>query len=210
MTDCKEVFNILYNLYPDAECELNHSNPFELLVATVLSAQTTDKKVNQVTEKLFAKYKTPYDFANLDIEVLQDSIHEIGLYKNKAKNLIKLSQALLDNFKGEVPRNHEDLMSLAGVGRKTANVVLSNAFGVPALAVDTHVFRVSNKIGLVNCTNVEDTEKQLTKIIPKEQWIKAHHTLIFHGRRMCKAIKPLCEECPVAPLCKFYIGKSLT
>lgn len=202
-----EILEELYKLYPDAECELNYSTPFELLIATVLSAQTTDKKVNQVTERMFQKYKTPYDFANLQQEELEKEIKEIGLYKNKAKNIISLSRALIENFNGEVPRTHEELMTLAGVGRKTANVVLSNAYGIPALAVDTHVFRVSNRIGLAKANNVEETETQLMKLVPKEQWIKAHHTIIFHGRRMCKAIKPQCEQCSIQGLCKHYNNK---
>jgi len=200
----EEIFNKLYELYPDAQCELNHTNPFELLIATVLSAQTTDKKVNEVTAKLFNKYKSPDDFAKLPQEELEKEIKEIGLYKNKSKNIISLSKALVENFNGEVPRTHEELMSLAGVGRKTANVVLSNAYGVPAFAVDTHVFRVSNRIGVAKSKNVEETEKQLTDLVPKDQWIKAHHTLIFHGRRMCKAIKPQCGECTIKEVCKYY------
>lgn len=201
----REILDALYEIHPDAHCELEHENPFQLLVATVLSAQTTDKKVNQVTRKLFSKYKSPHDFANLDYPDLEKEIKEIGLYRNKAKNIINLSRALIVDFNGEVPRTHEELMSLPGVGRKTANVVLSNAYGVPALAVDTHVFRVSNRIGLATASTVEETERQLTKAIPKEEWIKAHHTLIFHGRRICKAQNPNCSQCAIASKCKEYM-----
>ncbi|MDP4090107.1 MAG: endonuclease III, partial [Bacillota bacterium] len=157
----REILDKLYNLYPDAHCELNHSTPFELLISTVLSAQTTDKKVNQVTEKLFKKYNTPNDFAKLSNEELENEIREIGLYKSKAKHIISLSKSLIEHFKGEVPNTHEELMSLDGVGRKTANVVLSNAYDIPALAVDTHVFRLANRIGLASAKDVEETEKQL-------------------------------------------------
>ncbi|HCW05730.1 MAG TPA: endonuclease III [Clostridium sp.] len=204
----REILDILYEIHPDAHCELEHENPFQLLVATVLSAQTTDKKVNEVTRKLFKIYKSPQDFATLDYGELEQEIKEIGLYRNKAKNIINLSRLLLENFNGEVPRSHEDLMTLPGVGRKTANVVLSNAYGIPALAVDTHVFRVSNRLGLATASKVEETEKQLTKAIPKDEWIIAHHTLIFHGRRICKAQRPNCGECALASKCKDYMERN--
>lgn len=200
----REILDILYEMYPDAHCELEHETPFQLLIATVLSAQTTDKKVNQVTRKLFSKYKNPQDFATLDYGDLEKEIKEIGLFRNKAKNIVNLSRDLIAKFNGEVPRTHEELMSLPGVGRKTANVVLSNAYGIPALAVDTHVFRVSNRIGLATASNVEETEKQLTKEIPKDEWIKAHHSLIFHGRRICKAQNPNCAQCALASRCREY------
>lgn len=199
-----EILDALEKTYPDAHCELVHENPFQLLIATVLSAQTTDKKVNQVTEKLFDQYKTPQDFAQLNQEELEKSIREIGLYKNKAKNIIALCRMLIEEYDSEVPKTMEDLTRLPGVGRKTANVVLSNAFGVPAIAVDTHVFRVSNKIGLAKSENVEDTEEQLMKGIPKDRWSKAHHLLIFHGRRTCSARNPKCEECTVNSHCVAY------
>lgn len=202
--DTNEILDILEIRYPDAECELVHRNPFELLIATVLSAQTTDKKVNQVTERLFVKYKTPQNFANLKQEELEKEIREIGLYKNKAKNIIALCKMLIDEYDGQVPKSKEELVKLPGVGRKTANVVVSNAFGVPAIAVDTHVFRVSNRIGLANSEDVTKTEEQLMEVIPKERWSKAHHLLIFHGRRTCIARKPKCEECPVASYCNYY------
>lgn len=199
----KEILDILEKTYPDAECELVHRNPFELLIATVLSAQTTDKKVNQVTKVLFDKYKTPKDFANLKQEELETEIKEIGLYRNKAKNIIALCKMLISDYNGEVPKTKEELVKLPGVGRKTANVVVSNAFGVPAIAVDTHVFRVSNRIGLAESEDVTETEEQLMKGIPQDRWTKAHHLLIFHGRRTCAARKPKCEECTIAQHCKY-------
>lgn len=202
-----EIMNRLYECYPDARCELNYETPFELLIATVLSAQTTDKKVNVVTSRMFEKYKTPYDFANVSQEELEKEIKEIGLYKNKAKNIIALSKKLIEDYNGEVPKEKEELIKLAGVGRKTANVVVSNAFNEPAIAVDTHVFRVSNRIGIADSPNVENTEEQLMKAIPKENWTKAHHTIIFHGRRTCKAIKPNCPECVVKESCKYLKGQ---
>ncbi|QGU96055.1 endonuclease III [Clostridium bovifaecis] len=205
--DVDEILNVLENTYPDAQCELIYENPFQLLIATVLSAQTTDKKVNQVTEKLFKKYNTPQAFAALEQQKLEEEIREIGLYKNKAKNIIALCRMLIDEYNGEVPKTMEELIKLPGVGRKTANVVLSNAFGVPAIAVDTHVFRVSNRIGIAESKDVEGTEEQLMKSIPKKRWSKAHHLLIFHGRRTCAARKPKCESCPLAPRCKYLNGE---
>ncbi|MCM8711114.1 endonuclease III [Clostridium sp. SYSU_GA19001] len=199
-----EILDILEKRYPEAECELIHKNSFELLISTVLSAQTTDKKVNQVTERLYAKYKTPQDFAVLNQEELEKEIKEIGLYKNKAKNIIALCKMLISEYNSEVPATKEELIKLPGVGRKTANVVVSNAFGVPAIAVDTHVFRVANRIGLANSEDVTRTEEQLMEVIPVKRWSKAHHLLIFHGRRTCTARKPKCEECPVAAYCNYY------
>lgn len=200
----QNVLNNLYRDYPDAHCELNHRDPFELLVATILSAQTTDKKVNEVTARLFKRCNTPYDFVKLTQEELQDEIREIGLYKNKAKNILLMCQSLIDNYNGEVPKSKEELMKLAGVGVKTANVVVSNAFNIPAMAVDTHVFRVSNRIGIADAKTPEETEKQLMHNIPQDQWIKAHHTFIFHGRRTCIARKPKCDICSVRSLCRYY------
>lgn len=204
LKDIKDTMQKLYELHPNAHCELNHKTPFELLIATVLSAQTTDKKVNQVTEKLFEEYNTPEAILKLSQEELEVKIKEIGLYKSKAKNILGLCRSLIDNFHGEVPGTIEELMTLPGVGKKTANVVVSNAFNVPAFAVDTHVFRVSNRIGLANGKDVVEVENQLMKRIPKEEWIQAHHTLIFHGRRVCDARKPKCSECPINTVCKYY------
>lgn len=200
----KNVLNILDATYPDAACELNHTNPFELLIATVLSAQSTDKRVNIVTEELFKEYKTPKDFLKLTEEQLGEKIRTIGFYRTKSKNILKLCEILVNEYDSSVPSNIDELMTLPGVGRKTANVVVSNAFGQNAIAVDTHVFRVSNRIGLANSDNVKDTEEDLMKNIEEKQWTKAHHLLIFHGRRICKARKPLCHECPLIDYCLYY------
>lgn len=192
-----EALNILFDYFPDAKAELNFSNEFELLVAVMLSAQTTDERVNIVTKDLFEKYKSPEDFANASIEDLEEDIKTIGLYRTKAKNLKNLSKMIVEDFDGKVPNNREDLEKLPGVGRKTANVVLSVAFGIPAIAVDTHVHRTANRIGLVSTDNVLDTEKELMKLIPKEMWNKAHHVLIFYGRRISRAINPDIENDPI-------------
>lgn len=200
----KKILDTLKELYPDAGCELNYKTPFQLLVATIMSAQTTDAKVNEITETLFKDYPDLDAFLTISNEELENRIHQIGLYRNKSKNIIMMCHQLKENFNGEVPRTMEGIMSLAGAGRKTANVVLSNAFGVPAIAVDTHVFRVSNRLGLANSDNVLEVEKQLQKEIPKKEWTLAHHLLIFHGRRICIARKPKCEICPLTGECKYY------
>lgn len=200
----KRVLEILKQEYPDARCELNHESAFQLLVATILSAQTTDKKVNEVTETLFRDYPTVDDFLKLSQDELEGRIKQIGLYRTKAKNIMIMCRQLKEKFNGEVPNTMEGITSLAGAGRKTANVVLSNAFGVPAIAVDTHVFRVSNRIGIVDAKNVDDTEKQLQKELPKKEWSLTHHLLIFHGRRCCIARNPKCSMCPIQKDCKYY------
>ncbi len=202
--EIKEVINILLKLYPTAKTELNYSNPFELLIATILSAQTTDVQVNKITEKLFKEYKTPEDFLKLSEEELAEKIRSSGFYRNKSKNILATCRILVEKYQGQVPTSREELMELPGVGRKTANVVISNAFGKPAIAVDTHVFRVSNRIGLANSDNVMNTEKELMNNIDKDMWSKAHHLLIFHGRRICKARRPLCEKCPLTDYCLYY------
>ncbi|GAA0856135.1 MULTISPECIES: endonuclease III [Clostridium] len=199
----KEILDILKETYPDAKCELNYETPFQLLVATILSAQTTDKKVNEVTKDLFKEYPDVDSFLKLTNEELEERIKQIGLYRNKAKNLVLMCRQLKENFNGEVPKTMEEIMSLAGAGRKTANVVLSNAFGVPSIAVDTHVFRVSNRLDLAHSENVLEVEKQLMKEIPKKEWSLTHHLLIFHGRRCCTAKKPKCSECPLNHICKW-------
>ncbi|WP_027631609.1 endonuclease III [Clostridium hydrogeniformans] len=200
----EKVIELLKKEYPDAHCELNHESPFQLLVATILSAQTTDVKVNQVTETLFKDYGTVDEFLTLSQEELETRIKTIGLYRNKAKNILLMCRQLKENFNGEVPNTMEGITSLAGAGRKTANVVLSNAFGVPAIAVDTHVFRVSNRIGIAKGKDVLIVEKQLQRNIPMDQWSDAHHLIIFHGRRCCTARKPHCEDCVIAPYCDYY------
>lgn len=192
-----EALRILYEYFPDAGPELNYSNEFELLCAVMLSAQTTDIRVNIVTKDLFKRFKTPYDYLDADIMEIEKLIKSIGLYKNKAKNLKKISEILVDKFDGKVPNTREELESLPGVGRKTANVVLSVAFGIPAIAVDTHVHRTANRIGLVKSKNVWETEQQLMELIPEEDWFKAHHVLILYGRRISKAKNPDCENDPI-------------
>ncbi|NLY44272.1 MAG: endonuclease III [Clostridiaceae bacterium] len=199
-----EIMDILDKTHPDAHCELNHESPFQLLVATILSAQATDRSVNRVTERLFKKYRTPEDYLQMGQEELEQHIKEIGLYRNKAKNIIAMCHMLVNQYGGQVPGTREELMRLPGVGRKTANVVLSNAFGVPAIAVDTHVFRVSNRIGLVQADDVLKTEQQLQKLLPERCWSKTHHLLIFHGRRICMARKPKCNLCPLTGYCRYY------
>lgn len=203
-----EILRLLENKYKDMGCALHHRTPFELLIATMLSAQTTDVTVNKATDKLFRIYNTPEDFARLSAEELEPYIKTCGFYKTKALNIINASRKILTDFNGKVPDTLEELLTLPGVGRKTANVVISNAFGKDAIAVDTHVFRVSNRIGLAHADNVEETEKQLMKNIPRNKWSKAHHWLIWHGRRICAARKPKCDECPLSHLCSYYNGKT--
>ena len=198
----KRTLELLKEEYPDAQCELKYETPFQLLVATILSAQTTDKKVNQVTETLFRDYPDLDAFLTISQEELEERIRTIGLYRSKAKNLLMMCNQLKENFNGEVPKTMEGITSLAGAGRKTANVVLSNAFGVPSIAVDTHVFRVANRIGLASSEDVYEVEMQLQKELPKKEWSNAHHLIIFHGRRCCSARNPRCHECAIKDLCK--------
>ncbi|WP_455795307.1 endonuclease III [Clostridium butyricum] len=200
----KKIVEILKETYPDAKCELNYETPLQLLVATVLSAQTTDKKVNEVTKELFKDYPDLDTFLEITNDELEERIKQIGLYRNKSKNLILMFRQIKEKFNGEVPTTMEGITSLAGAGRKTANVVLSNAFGVPSIAVDTHVFRVSNRLGLAESDKVLEVEKQLQKELPKKEWTLMHHLLIFHGRRCCTARNPKCEECPLSHICKYY------
>ena len=198
------VLGLLEELYPDAKAELNFSNSFELLIATILSAQCTDARVNKVTQELFMELKKPQDFIELGENELINRIKTCGLGNSKGKNIIGTSKLLVEKYNGKVPGSMEELLKLPGVGRKTANVVLSNAFGVPAIAVDTHVFRVSNRIGLACSSTVEKTELDLMDNIPRKRWTKAHHLLIFHGRRICKARNPQCEICPINIYCRYY------
>lgn len=183
---------------------LNFTTPFELLIATMLSAQSTDIRVNKVTSVMFKEMNTAEEFAKADIKTIENYIRTVGIYKNKAKNISETSKILASDYNGEVPADIKELMKLPGVGRKTANVVASNAFNIPAIAVDTHVFRVSNRLGLAQAKNVEKTEKQLMENIPKERWRKTHHQLITHGRAFCKARGPLCEKCDLNVVCEFY------
>lgn len=199
----KEIIELLKCIYWDAKAELDFTTPFELLVATMLSAQATDVQVNKVTKGLFLVAGTPYNMVTMNIDEMEKSIKSIGLYKNKAKNLLAMSRILIEEYDGKVPETVEELIKLPGVGRKTANVVVSNAFGVPAIAVDTHVFRVSNRLGLAEAKDVAQTEKQLMQVIDKDDWSKLHHCLIFHGRRVCKARNPMCETCAFTDYCKY-------
>lgn len=190
-------------MFPDAHCELNHSNPFELVIAVALSAQCTDALVNKVTKNLFQKYKTPEDYLAVSLEELQNDIRSIGLFRNKAKNIQKLCQILIDEYDGIVPNDRDELTKLPGVGRKTANVVVSVAYGVPAIAVDTHVERVSKRLAFCRWKDsVLEVEKTLMRKIPREEWSVTHHRLIFFGRYHCKAQNPQCEICPLLDLCR--------
>ena len=190
-------------MFPDAHCELNHSNPFELVIAVALSAQCTDVLVNKVTAKLFQKYKTPEDYLQVSLEELQNDIRSIGLFRNKAKNIQKLCRLLLAEYGGEVPADRDEMTKLPGVGRKTANVVVSVAYGIPAIAVDTHVERVSKRLGICRWKDsVLQVEETLMRKIPKEDWSKAHHTMIFFGRYHCKSQNPKCQVCPLNDICR--------
>ncbi len=200
----ERILNVLNDMFPDAKAELDFNNHFELLIAVVLSAQTTDISVNKVTPGLFKKYPNPKALSQAKQADVEKFIKAIGLYRNKSKNIIELSKVLDEKYQGEVPSERKALESLPGVGRKTANVVLSNAFGIPALAVDTHVARVSIRLGLAKKNDsVLDIEKKLNRKIPKERWTKMHHQLIFFGRYHCMARSPKCSTCPLFEICKF-------
>lgn len=199
----RAILDGLAELHPDAYCELNHSNAFELLVATILSAQSTDVRVNMVTERLFKKYNTPEHFAVLHPDTVAEEIKELGLFRNKAKSLVAMAQQLIEKHDGRVPSDREALEALPGVGRKTANVVLSNAFDVPAIAVDTHVFRVARRLGLAKGKTPLAVERELMECIPQDEWSRTHHRLIFHGRRVCDARSPRCEACLLSPHCNY-------
>lgn len=199
-----KVIKILSETYPQAKCALNFHSPYELLVSTILSAQCTDVRVNQVTAELYKEYNTPEKIISLTAEELGEKIRSCGFYKNKSKNILGATRAILEEHGGNVPNTMEELINLPGVGRKTANVVLSNAFGVPAIAVDTHVFRVSNRLGISKGNTPDAVEKGLMENVPRDMWSDTHHYLIWHGRQICKAKRPLCEECPVAPYCEYF------
>ena len=201
--EMEKVLNYLDELFPEPACELKFNSRFELLVSVILSAQCTDKRVNMVTSELFKKYNTPKDFAGLKQEELENMIKSCGFYHNKAKNIISCSKDILERFNGNVPNNVDDLMSLAGVGKKTANVVFSVGFGGDAIAVDTHVFRVSNRLG-IKSKNPLECEAKLQKLVPKQNWSKVHHQMVLFGRYFCKAIKPNCKECELADICEYY------
>jgi endonuclease-3 len=203
-TEKTALLTELQNLYPDAKPALHYRSPYELLVAVVLSAQCTDERVNKVTAELFKEYSTPQKMITLPQAELEKKIYSCGFYRMKAEHILSASRDILEKFGGNVPDNLEELRTLAGVGRKTANVVYAVAFGGDAIAVDTHVFRVSNRLGLAQATTPEKTEEQLMAAIPKADWSKAHHWLIYHGRRVCHSQKPDCEHCTLSAWCKHY------
>ena len=205
--DTDKIISRLKDAYPNAKTNLMHKNPFELLIATILSAQSTDRQVNQITKGLFQKYSTPFDFLALQPEELEVEIKGCGLFRNKSKNIIAACRILLEKHGGEVPEHFEDLVSLPGVGRKTANVVLSSGFGKNTIAVDTHVFRVANRLGLADSRTPLGTEKDLQKVIPENMWSLAHHWLIFHGREVCSARNPRCGTCFLNDLCSYFIKR---
>ena len=200
--EIKEILDRLEEQYPDAGCALDHRNVFELLIAVVLSAQTTDVSVNKVTPALFEAYPDAAALAEASEEDLQEKLRRIGMYKTKARNIRNLSVQLVEKYDGQVPEDQKLLEELPGVGRKTANVVMGVGFGHQRIAVDTHVFRLANRMGLVNAKDVLKTELALMEVLPESRWLEAHHSLIFHGRRCCAARNPKCSECPVEHLCK--------
>ena len=199
----REIIKILSKEIPDSRVALRSSKPLELLIATILSAQCTDVKVNQVTETLFKKYHSAKDYANANLTELEKEIRPTGFYRNKAKSVQKCCQELEARFGGEVPKTMDELVALPGVGRKTANVILGNAFGTPGIVVDTHVHRVSQKIGLTKSDDPVKIEFDLMDIVPKEEWTHFSNLLIWHGRKICVARKPLCEICPIVKLCDY-------
>jgi endonuclease-3 len=197
----RKILGRLARVYPDARTELHFTTPLDLLVATILSAQCTDERVNAVTAELFKRYRSARDWAAVPLPTLEKEIHSTGFFRAKARSISGMARALVEQHKGEVPSTLEALVDLPGVGRKTANVVLGNAFGIPALAVDTHVFRVSQRLGLARAEDPEEIHDQLCQVVPRPQWTQASHLLILHGRRVCFARKPACPTCPVEPLC---------
>lgn len=194
----------LAELYPDAHCELDFSSPLELLVATILSAQTTDKRVNEITPVLFSRYRGAADYAAAEREDIEKIIQPTGFFRNKTGNIMKLGQALCDNFGGEVPRRLDDLVTLPGVGRKTANVVLGNAFGIPGITVDTHFGRLARRFGWTGVTDPVKVEHEVGMLFPRAEWVDLSHRLIWHGRRVCHSRKPACGACAVAGLCPAF------
>lgn len=197
-----KIIKRLKKAYPDAHCALNHTNAFELLIATILSAQCTDERVNIVTTDLFRKYKKPADYVAVAQEELEQDIRSTGFYRNKAKNIQAACQKLVDNFNSEVPKTMDELLTLNGVARKTANVVLGNAFGIASgVVVDTHVRRLSNRLGLTEKSDPEKIEQDLQPIVPKKNWVMFSHWLIWHGRKVCNARKPLCDGCVLEDIC---------
>ena len=202
--DTKAILEILAQDFPNPKSELIFNSPFELLVAVILSAQCTDKRVNQVTPALFEVASTPEAMSNLPLQTIENLIRSCGFYHSKATYLKDMASDIVTRYGGVVPSTLDELRTLKGVGRKTANVVYAVAFGGQAIAVDTHVFRVSNRLGIANATNVLDTEKQLMQAIPSDQWADSHHYILLHGRYVCKSQRPNCQQCHVSHLCKYY------
>lgn len=201
-----KIINILKDTYPDAKCSLDFTTPFEMLIAVILSAQCTDERVNKTTPAIFNKYSTPEDFDKMPLETLEELIHPCGFYKNKARNIKLTAEKIINEFNSEVPDNMEDLLSLPGVGRKTANVVMLEAFNKPqGIAVDTHAKRISNRIGFSSEESPEKIEQDLLKLFPYEYWKDVNHILIYHGRAICTARSPKCDSCPIKAYCKFYL-----
>jgi endonuclease-3 len=200
----KEITAILYKTYPEATCSLDYKEPLQLLIATILAAQCTDVRVNIVTKELFSKYTSVYDYANANPEELEQDIKSTGFYRNKAKNIIGCCKKLIKDFEGKVPNNMPDLLSLPGVGRKTANVVLGNIFGIPGVIVDTHCKRLSNRMGFTDKEDPEKIEHELMEVLPQKDWTTFSNCLVYHGRAICDARKPRCEQCPVAQYCDFF------
>ena len=199
----QSLYENLKAMYPEARCELDFNNPFELLIATILSAQCTDQRVNLITPELFRRYKRPEDYLEVSQEELETIIRTCGLFRNKARSILGCCSELVDRFGGEVPADLSLLETLPGVGRKTAAVVASNAFGIPALAVDTHVFRVAKRLGLTDGDTPLEVERDVCEIFPEDLWIELHHLLIWHGRRLCHARKPACQRCPLQGMCRY-------
>ena len=200
-----KIIEILKNTYPDAKCSLDFTTPFEMLVAVILSAQCTDERVNKTTPSIFSKYSTPEDFVKMPLETLEELIHPCGFYKNKAKNIKLTAQKIVDEFGGEVPDTMDELLSLPGVGRKTANVVMLEAFNKPqGIAVDTHCKRLANRIGFSDEETPEKIEQDLLRLFPYEYLKDINHVLIYHGRAICTARSPKCKECPIKEFCRFY------
>lgn len=202
-----EIIRRLKKRYPDAHCALEHTSPFELLIATILSAQCTDERVNIVTANLFRKYRGPADFVGVSQEELEKDIHSTGFFRNKAKNIQAACRRIIDEFDGEIPKTMDELLTLGGVARKTANVVLGNAFGIASgVVVDTHVGRLSQRLGLTSEKTAEKIEQDLAELVPKKHWVMFPHWLIYHGRQVCNARKPKCGECVLADICPSKIA----
>ncbi|MDO5301939.1 MAG: endonuclease III [Tissierellia bacterium] len=200
------VYEVLEETFPDARAELDFNTPYQLLIATILSAQCTDVRVNQITEVLFEKYPDPYAMAEASQEEIEEIIRSCGFFRNKAKNVLGASRVIVEEYGGEIPQTVKELMTLPGVGKKTANVVASNVLGIDAIAVDTHVYRTANRLGLADSASIQKTEEELMAIWPRAYWSKGHHLLIFLGRRICHSQNPDCQHCPLAEGCHFNLG----